>query len=798
MSSQERGISNFRGSLLNSASFALLTAGILSFSAAQVLKTAQTTNDLRFNLSAVSWWSSLNLHVEKKEIPPLLPAPELRIASVRSLAHPNHRVKVRRPEARSQLTRQLQGGGRRERLQSILSQFVETERAIEVASAAAIPAPLEVMVPVQDEATRLRLIHQSMAIQFRLAMSGQALGSSRSALVLNTQGAPNGSSGPELSSAVQALAISPRRDRTPVAQTKAATSDHVEPLLLSGVRVVPSSSVLNPGLPSDVVDSRVGVAIPPFVTLPVLAPVSIQPRVSTEALSIQLQEPQETVFAPKTASKAAEIPAPSVPSSPALTDHEPTVTPAERYSIALSSAESRSRTAVPVSPLLALGKLSTPPTVVSTQSDLLANQVGTSQVGRRSAVKRLVAPVTEQAAHRVETHPTSSHLDSELTPEKGITTAPVRPSLEVVQKSMAGPVREPVAAVEAFNWKLPVDAKAEVFSWEGSARESTHQWNVTRATGYWPTLSYQARGPGQVPAALLSANSALLLAASSGARLQSEAGIVFGFIPAQQTVQFSGRSEKALYLDGPQGYRAFAFVNAAPGAHILYTNEGAALAIPVLDGKATFLDLTQLRRHSFSGRVFDAGSRSAKPQKSVTVKVVGYPGASALTDGQGYFSLENVPTFGDYPIYLETTLGSEFKHRYRVSTNRRGLLGLFRFSAEKIDSWLRQLEGGVSPDSGIVIAAFPQLAASQDRGSLIAKVRPALKGSSLPPETYTLSPTEHLSEISPLDAQSARSISVQVPEGLNMAQVLHRTSGKVLWSELVIASPGVVNVLGPY
>lgn len=781
MSSQERGISNFRGSLLNSASFALLTAGILSFSAAQVLKTAQTTNDLRFNLSAVSWWSSLNLHVEKKELPPLLPASELRIASVKSLAQPKHRAERGRSTQRLQSSRLAKGGSRRERLQSILSQFAETERAIEVASAAAILAPAEITVPVQDEATRIRLIHQSMATQFRLAMTGQGLHSSSPALALNTQGATGGSSGPGQHGSGQPLAISPREDKTQAVESKPVTPVPVtpaqgEPLLLSRARTTPPSGLMKSVLPSGVLSSQDRVANPPSAALPTLAaPVSIQSQAPTEALSTQAValslDPQLEVRAEKGTNP---VPAP--------------------LSIALSSPGSFPRTQHPVSPLLALGKLMPPVKSMSTQAGLLASQDSSRPGTPKSSVKRVVIPDSEQAAIPMETQPTPSDLDS----QNGVSTESLHPSAEVTGNSLAGPVREPVVAVEAFNWKLPVDAKAEIFSWEGSAQDSTHQWNVTRAPGYWPTLSYQSRSPGQVPAALLSANSALLLAASSGARLQNEAGIVFGFIPTQQSVQFSGRAEKVLYLDGPRGYRAFAFVNAAPGAHILYTNEGAALAIPVLDGKATFLDLTQLHRRSFNGRVFDAGSRSAKPQKSVTVKVVGYPGASALTDAQGYFSLENVPTFGDYPIYLETTLGSEFKHRYRVNTSRRGALSLFRFSAEKIDTWLRQLEGGVSPDSGIVLAAFPQLAASQDRGSLNAKVRPALKGSSLPPETYTLSPTEHLSEVSPLDAHSARSISVQVPEGLNMAQVLHRASGKVLWSELVIASPGVVNVLGPY
>ena len=49
---------------------------------------------------------------------------------------------------------------------------------------------------------------------------------------------------------------------------------------------------------------------------------------------------------------------------------------------------------------------------------------------------------------------------------------------------------------------------------------------------------------------------------------------------------------------------------------------------------------------------------------------------------------------------------------------------------------------------------------------------------------------------SPLEKASPRFISVQLPEGPNAAQIQDK-QGRVTWSAIFHASPGVVNVIGP-
>ena len=762
----ERGFFNIRSSSLNSASLALLTAGVFAFSAAQALKTVQSTSDLRFNPSSISWWSSLNLRLEKKELLPLAALPELQIAHQKSL--------VPRTFSKAGKARHFT-----QRLAHVPAptQFAETEKAIETRSSAPLAAPAVIALASQliqpaDEMVRMQAIHQALRGQFRLAMEGK------------------------LPSAIAKMAIA------------GTTID--QNAVLNMQRVSAKDAVVTPG--PKVAGYSLQSPPPSSSQKSPREPVTTQIKVAlTQSLATSTDQAGFFPGLHETLSASKAMPT-TLPAGPlhqeisqvtsggnrldSLNSHSASsVAPAEdvrsiqRSEISESQAETEK-----YDQILGVPSLPAHPRVYGLGSPLL---------GLGQTVLKVAVNTQTVASHQ----PPLVNSQKRLIPSEAVqnlksleSALGIKSKALVSEYSAAAPLRESVIAVEAFAWKTPVDAKAEVFSFEGIAKESTHQWGLTRAIGYWPTLAFQALEGHRVVPALLSNNSALLLAARSGARLQSDAGIVFGFVAGNQSIQFSGRSEKVLYFDGPNGNRAFAFVNAAPGAHILYLADGAALAIPVLDGKATFLDLTQVRRRGYTGRVFDAGSRSARPLKSVIVKVAGYPGASGLTDSQGYFSLENVPSFGDYPLYFETTTGTEFKHRYRIdpSQPRSVTLNLFRFSAEKLNFWLSQLEGGVSPDSGLVISAFPKVAASQDRGSLHIKIRPVLKGAALPPETYILNSNEQLSEVNSPNSRSTRAISVQVPEGLNIAQVLHSANGKVLWSELVIASPGVVNVVGPY
>jgi hypothetical protein len=350
--------------------------------------------------------------------------------------------------------------------------------------------------------------------------------------------------------------------------------------------------------------------------------------------------------------------------------------------------------------------------------------------------------------------------------------------------------------VEAFDGKAEIAVRTEALSYEGTREAGTHQWIRAKSLSGWPTLMLASMTSAVSKVPVVTTNAAVMLAAAQGAKIQKQAAILFGRIPVGQTVQVSARAERATYID-KDGVRHFVFLNVEPGAHVLYVAGQGAVAAPALEGTATFLDLTAPVRRKLVGRVYDGGSRTAAAVATALVRVVGQASRVATTDTRGRFTIDEVVTYGAHPIHLEVQSKGEFTHRYRVSPLRTQAVSLFRFSSAKVESWLRQLEGGVSPESGLVVAAFPQLVAASEKASLYPTVRPVQTTGGLTSESYILGVEDRLGVAVPMDQASPRTISVQVPEGLNLVRIENRAK-RAVWSELVVASPGVVNVLGPY
>jgi len=364
--------------------------------------------------------------------------------------------------------------------------------------------------------------------------------------------------------------------------------------------------------------------------------------------------------------------------------------------------------------------------------------------------------------------------------------------------------------VEAFAPADPVStAEQATLSAEGQEGISSESWIRVRAPNHWPTLYWKSAEARGVP--LISQNTALLLGSLVGGSVEPGAGIVFGKVPRGWLVEFSGRAERVIYLDSQRrpvapnianADRYFAFINAAPGGQLLYLtaldgSTHAALALPVLEGNATYADLTRFSSTEFDGRVLDGSSADAAPIAGATVRVVGQPDQTATTDARGRFDLRNVVSFGSQPLYLETLDHQGFTHRYRVSAQSAHGLSLFRFGPQSVSRWVGQLEGGINSESGLVVAAVPQVVSKNMGDALIPVVHPLLDATTLTPETYGLAPDDQLTVDVPLDEASPRFVSVQVPEGPNVAR-LEDQSRKTVWSALIYASPGVINVVGPY
>lgn len=71
------------------------------------------------------------------------------------------------------------------------------------------------------------------------------------------------------------------------------------------------------------------------------------------------------------------------------------------------------------------------------------------------------------------------------------------------------------------------------------------------------------------------------------------------------------------------------------------------------------------------------------------------------------------------------------------------------------------------------------------------------EGMSLEPETYVLNEDDHLVMNDALSARLSRFVAAEVPAGICRVDVFSG-GGKPVFSELILTSPKVLSVLGPY
>lgn len=327
-------------------------------------------------------------------------------------------------------------------------------------------------------------------------------------------------------------------------------------------------------------------------------------------------------------------------------------------------------------------------------------------------------------------------------------------------------------------------------------------WELVTSQDHWSTL-YRHLG-NSIP--VISRNSMWLLAKLAGTPVQAETGVVFGKVPSGWSVNFGGRSERPIFLNASmqtisahvfEGERFFVLLNAAPGAHPIYLAQGdgqarGAVGVPVMSGTATYLDLTWMSQQTVRGKL-----HQDEPLYETEVRALGNTAATSAVETNGSFRLERVLTVADYPVILESESKHGFTHRYQVSPGQLSQVRLFQMSPKQIQEWTDQLEGGVSPESGLILSAVPGVSEKFSTTPLRPVTRPLLPYATLAPESYTISPEGLLEPDAPIYPAAPRMLSVHVPEGPNSIS-LHDPKGKTVWSELVISSPNVVNVVGPY
>lgn len=242
---------------------------------------------------------------------------------------------------------------------------------------------------------------------------------------------------------------------------------------------------------------------------------------------------------------------------------------------------------------------------------------------------------------------------------------------------------------------------------------------------------------------------------------------------------------------------SFRAAGVRPGAGIVRVqspdrSKEAVVAVMAKPGRTALLSLGSeaflaepVRVH---GHVFEAEGLEPTPVAGVEVQLVGDASRVAITDAHGAYDLGELVLAKEAKVFIEATRAGGFKHRFEATAADQSL---FLFSEERLASWGRAFEGGLSPTSGWVVAAVA-------RAGLKPVVEPSSRA--LTPEVYELSTDNSISLDSEAerrgrrDSHSGRWLGVEIPEG--HAQIsLQDERGKTLSSTWSVISPGVVNVI---
>ncbi|CAM6054219.1 unnamed protein product [Sphagnum tenellum] len=386
---------------------------------------------------------------------------------------------------------------------------------------------------------------------------------------------------------------------------------------------------------------------------------------------------------------------------------------------------------------------------------------------------------------------------------------------------------------EAFDPQTPVvDGLSDYLSHESP----TSGWSVSTAYQHLPTLEWVSDSTQSRETPLLSDNTARLLSSLAGVVQQNDRGWVFGKLAPGWKIEFSGGAELPIYLDEQlrvvssedvHSERYFAFLNAEPGSHLVYLTqttesgaiEGGGVALPVLVGTATYLNLTSISYARFSGHVAYVPDeiRDAMPIAGAVVRLLGQPDVAGNTDENGHFRFNHVTVVGDYPLYAETDQGSGFTHRYRILPKNLRNITLFRIRKFEVKDWFEQhqeqtlgaisggMPGAIDENSGMILASVAGIVehhkqSEEGHDILVPSIRPLIANSTTIPSTYTVTPADALLADASLEIGESRFLGINVPEGPTLAQVsqIQRDGKKVTWSELTFVSPHVITLLGPY
>lgn len=373
-------------------------------------------------------------------------------------------------------------------------------------------------------------------------------------------------------------------------------------------------------------------------------------------------------------------------------------------------------------------------------------------------------------------------------------------------------IKEPTRRrfVEAFKEQEEI-ASAESVQLERHDGSGSNGWISTKAEGHISTIAWMSSQDGyQMDIPLLSQITIDLLKRHPGLKMniQSGTGMIFGKISAGELIDASVRPDQVVYIDQnlkvlrPEELtsdRSFIIFNVLPGASQIrvqsLTGSRGAVSVLVEKDSATYIDVraSYWKKESLSGRVLD--SSTSRPIANAEVAVIDQKNSISITDRQGNYKMASIDRLADVPYYFEVKSGRNYPHRYRQSSSDQARQ-LYVFNEEKVQSWISQLEGGVSGESGIIAGALKKPALNLSSGEWVPEVQPRDENSNLSPEAYLLDREGMLEAGATLSPNQYQIVGVQVPAG-PVSVSIRPSSGAsgFAWSELTVVSPGVVSVV---
>lgn len=419
------------------------------------------------------------------------------------------------------------------------------------------------------------------------------------------------------------------------------------------------------------------------------------------------------------------------------------------------------------------------------------------------SVEQPAAPVSTQQGISVY----ASSIGPEQLDEKAVTT---HDAVLATQAHTALSTHETEANspefVEGFSFETAI-SEVEVSS-------ITRQWRSAEKEGYLGAVSFADPGNTFSTTPLLSENTLSYLNKKFLPEVQTPSDtVVWGKIGRNLQIQLKGRMEPPRYFDAKlsevnlediEGFGGdaplyFMFLNVAPGSQYLYARDtktlsSSAMEVLCLDGSATYLDLTKPRSgQTVRGRVLDASQQLTDGIQGIGIRVLG-AGKTGTLD-QGYFQVSDVLRFGDHPVIVETRSDEGPVHRYQLTNNSGN--DLYWFSRDSLIALVSPFREDVRSDGGLVIAAYPHLLQQVEERQIYPKFEAISDRSRPPVPFYSLSIEGQGLYLAPLEKDTSRVIAVQVPAGPVRVSLNEELKG-MFWSELIVASPGVINVVGPY